>query len=377
MIPMTRFAALVLLSISIICQIGADTDALAATTPGNPDSLTVERSLKAFSDPAALWGSGIEAVIEGAYREHFKAYVINDRIITIRMPFAQNNEREELAGAKLDIVGKGKADPSLLWEEVDEKLGSPDFQTYTDILKDGREKVIMFDLTNRAWTVSHDLFDIAGMKAGAYGGMPHMPYVLSNGKGIQVTDIYNYLYCVGRVGIDCSGFVWNILQTISDDKGIDLGRALRRLLGTQPGEDPSQYVGTRLFDSRSSQLIQVNDRISNLRPGDVMLFRGSDGRAAHSAIIQSIDFDTGLIRYLQSTDEAPPQERGVHDSNIRFDPEKPELSLKDPSLNWSQARYSPFPGERPSGFSNDGERYRAFPEHGGGKVVRFRALSGR
>jgi hypothetical protein len=96
----------------------------------------------------------------------------------------------------------------------------------------------------------------------------------------------------------------------------------------------------------------------------------------HSAIIQSINFSTGVIRYLQSTDEAPLAERGTHESFITFDPEHPEASLADPSVSWNQTRYPPFPGEKASPFSNDGERYRAYAEKGGGKVVRLRIMGG-
>jgi hypothetical protein len=106
-----------------------------------------------------------------------------------------------------------------------------------------------------------------------------------------------------------------------------------------------------------------------------MLFRADDGSMAHSAVIQSVDFSSGVIRYLQCTDEAPLAERGVHDSLIYFDPKKSSVSLSDPSLTWSQNRYPPFPGETASPFSDDGERYRAYPEKGGGRVVRILAVS--
>jgi hypothetical protein len=201
--------------------------------------------------------------------------------------------------------------------------------------------------------------------------------VLVSGRGIGETDVYNYLYCVGWTGIDCSGFVWHILSSIARHRGLDLGRALGRALGAPRGADPSYYAGTWFFGSRSSQIIPVEDRIANLRPGDILLFRSADGIIAHSAIIQSVDFSRGVIRYLQSTDEAPLAERGVHDSFIHFDPAAPRTSLKDASLRWTQSRYAPFPGEAPSPFSDDGQRYRAYEDLGGGKVVRLRLLAGR
>ena len=95
---------------------------------------------------------------------------------------------------------------------------------------------------------------------------------------------------------------------------------------------------------------------------------------AHSAIIQSVDLQQGVIRYLQSTDEAPLDERGVHESFIYFDPANAGLPLSDPAVNWTQQRQAPFPGERDSLFRDDGERYRAHAHLGGGRVVRLRTL---
>jgi len=333
------------------------------------------RTLQAFSDPVEVWGPGVESVIEGAFRECFKTYIIDGKVMTLRMPFAQNNERSELANAELPITGGGKSDPSLLWTDIESILGSRDFHAYTSMLSDGREKVIIFDLPSRTWNISVDLFDIARMKAGAYRGLPHRPYVLHGGNGVGNPDIYNYLYCIGRLGMDCSGFVWHVLSYTAARGGLDLGKELRRTLRVPRGAEASLYVGARFFDSKSSALEGVNDAIKNLRPADIILFRGEDGTAVHSAVIQSIDFKTGRIRYLQSTDEAPQEERGVHESFIFFDPAHPEKSLKDSTVVWTQKRFSPFPGEKASAFSDDGVRYRAYGAFGGGRVVRLRAMA--
>ena len=332
-------------------------------------------ALASFSDPSQLWGSPVEAVIEKAYRASFRTYILGGRVMTLRMPFAQNNERAELVEEVLEIQGGGKADPVFLWEQIDLILESEDFRAYRKVLEDGREKVVIFDLSNRDWNVSRDLFDIARLKAGAYRGLPHRPYVFSDGRGIREPDVYNYLYCIGRIGMDCSGFVWHILSSTARAGGVDLGRTLSRALRVPRGADPSHYVGTSFFDSRSPEVVRVRDEVRNLLPGDVILFRGADGTVVHSAVIQSVDYGTGTIRYLQSTDEAPLDERGVHDSFIHFDPARPEVSLKDPSLRWSQRRFPPFPGEKYSAYSDDGERYRAYPELGGGKVVRLKAMA--
>jgi hypothetical protein len=330
--------------------------------------------LEAFADPRRIWGDGIEGVIEEAYRRCFKTYIIAGRIMNLRMPFAENHERDKLSDRDWEFLGGGKADPASLWQAVDQILDTGEFTRYTQALGDGREKVIIFDISERTWTVSLDLFDIARMKAGSYHGLPHKPYVLVSGRGIETADVYNYLYCVGWTGMDCSGFVWHVLSSVALRRGLDLGRSLSRVLGVPRGADPSYYVGTWFYSAPGSHMISVNDTISSLRPADIILFRGADGDMVHSAIIQSVDFSQGIIRYLQSTDEAPRADRGVHESFIYFDPSRPETSLKDPALRWTQHRYPPFPGEKASPFSDDGKRYRAYEDLGGGRVVRLRAL---
>jgi hypothetical protein len=292
--------------------------------------------------------------------------------MNLPMPFAQNNERDQLSEQSWEFLGGGKANPGYLWRNITEILDSDDFQAYTETLGDGKEKVMILDIPTKTWTYSRDLFDIARMKAGAYRGLPHRPYVLVSGQGISETDVYNYLYCIGWTGMDCSGFVWHTLSYVARKGGIDLGRSLRQVIGGN-GRNTANYVGTWFFASRSKEIIAVKDEIRNIRPADVLLFRGAKGGMVHSAVIQSVDFKAGLIRYLQSTDEAPLAERGVHESLIYFNPAHPEKSLADPSLVWTQSRYPPFPGEKASAFSDDGERFRAF---GGGRVVRLRVLAG-
>jgi hypothetical protein len=330
--------------------------------------------LAAFSDPARIWGNGIERVIEEAYRACFKTRIIGGKVINIRMPFAENNERDLLIENGWEFLGGGKWNPGMLWPVIEDILNSDDFARYTEALSDGREKVMIFDIAEQSWHTSQDLFDIARMKAGSYRGLPHRPYVFATGNGIEETDVYNYLYCIGLAGMDCSGFVWHILTWIARQGNLDLGGALRRALGVRSGDDPAWYVGTSFFNSKSSHISAVQDSIQNLRPADIILFRGPDGLMAHSAVIQSIDMKQGIIRYVQCTDEAPLNERGAHESFIHFDPAKPDTSLRDTGLNWTQQRQAPFPGEKASPFSDDGERYRAFSRLGGGRVVRLRLL---
>jgi hypothetical protein len=295
--------------------------------------------------------------------------------MTLRMPFAQNYERSELAGTEWEFIGGGKADPAFLWNIIGAILEDQNFSRYASELGDGREKVMILDIPSRTWTSSQDLFDIARMKAGSYRGLPHRPYVLSGGSEISQSDVYNYLYCIGWVGMDCSGFVWHVLNYTARRGGLDLGRALRASLGAPKSGDAARYAGTSFFNSQSAEILPVDDTLGNLKPLDVMLFRGEDGSMVHSALIQSVDLEAGVIRYLQCTDEAPLDERGVHDSYIRFDPAHPERRLGDERILWTQARYPPFPGEKPAPFSDDGQRFRAFPELGGGRVVRLRVMA--
>jgi hypothetical protein len=334
-----------------------------------------ERELTDFASPAEEWGDGIEAVIEEAYRACFKTYIIDGRVVTVRLPFAENNERAELVDGTLIVRGGGKADPRVLWPEVDELLASADFQSYVAALGDGREKLLTFDLGTRTWSTSRDIFSLAGMKADAYPGLPHRPFVHSDGKGIRPSDVYNYIYSIGRLGMDCSGFVWQILSTVASRGKRDLSRALGPSLHAPNPSLAPLYFGTWYFSRTNREAPWIDDRIKNLQPLDLILFRGEKGDFVHSMVIQSVDRKRGFIRYLQSTDEAPPDERGVHESFILFDPDNPDVSLKDETLVWTQKRLPPFTGERPSVFTDDGARYRAFPEHGAGRVARIRALA--
>lgn len=334
-----------------------------------------EQTLRRFADPSSLWGQGLEASIESAYRRCFKTYILQDRLITVRMPFAQNNERSQMAPESLQVRGAGKADPGLLWTEINRLLESDDFNTYAQLLSDGKEKVLRLDMAARNWIWTSDLFDLAGMKALVYSAPPHRPAVLVDGKGLREQDVYNYLYAIGRVGMDCSGFVWHVLSATAAEQGIDLEKNIRQSIAVPPKADLSLYLGTWFFDSDNPALLEIEPFVSDLRPGDILLFRGEQGQAVHSAIIQSVDIQRGKIRYLQSTDEAPQLQRGVHDSFIFFDPGRADLSLKDYGLSWTQKRSAPFTGEQASLFPDDGTRFRAYPEHGAGKVVRLKVLS--
>jgi len=348
----------------------------AAQAEGLPPSALPydDDTLSAYADLTQQWGTGVEAVIESSYRECFRTLFIGGNILTLRLPFAEESERSELADSDLKVSGSGKAEPGELWESIERILASGDFSAYIEALSDGREKLIQFDMPSRTWSAKADRFAVERMLSGPYPGLPHRPVVLSEGKGASVPQIYDYLYCVGRVGIDCSGFVWHILRAVGKEGGIDLDAILRREAGLPRGIKSSLFVGTVLFDPRSGRTRRIADEIDKLLPGDILLFRGEDGSFIHSCVVQSIDLANGRLRYLQSTDECPRDERGVHDSLLLFDPSKPGTSLKDPSLRWLQFRGAAFEGEPAPAFANDGERFRAYADKGGGIVVRLKAL---
>lgn len=109
--------------------------------------------------------------------------------------------------------------------------------------------------------------------------------------------------------------------------------------------------------------------------GDIFLFRGHGGIFRHSTVIQSIDLDKGVIRYVQCTDWAPQEERGVHESFICFDANNPEVSLKDSSVRWTQRIYPTFVGEPPLRYwKDDGDRYRTEWPTGQSLIVRLNLI---
>jgi hypothetical protein len=333
-----------------------------------------EENISAFSSAYEEWGGGAEAIIEEAFRRCFHTYIVDGRVLTLRMPFAQNNERSELVQDELAVVGGGKAEPFVLWGEIDTLLASKDFRSYVATLSDGKEKVLIFDLETGTWSWSRDWFNISRMNKGDYPGLPHRPFVLNKGAGVSASDVYNYVYCVGRLGMDCSGFVWYVLKSIARAGSLDLDRLLAPSVGVPRSAYASLYVGTSYFDPRNRNFEEVRDEVRNLKSGDIILFRDDEGLTIHSAVIQSVDLAGGRIRYLQATDEAPQEERGVHESMIEFDPSQPRTSLKDPAVVWRQMRASTFTGEFLSSYRNDGERYRSQNPRGQGTVVRLKAL---
>ena len=184
------------------------------------------------------------------------------------------------------------------------------------------------------------------MKAGVYPGLPHQPCVLTKARGITAPDIYNYLYSVGRLGVDCSGFVWYVLTSVARAGGLDLNRALARYLGASRPVD--RGVVHRHVVLRSAQQEPGGREGRGAQPaaGRRARLPGRGRHDGHSAVIQSVDLAGGTIRYLQSTDVAEQNDRGVHESLITFDPRTPESACRTRPWSGTSAAPPHFPARR-------------------------------
>ena len=259
-----RLVPTILLALALVAIRALPSSPGSQAKPVSDPAKNPPASTPDLSDLRERWGQGVEAAIESAYRECFRTFVIDGRIVTLRMPFGENNDRAELAGGGLSIRGGGKADPRLLWEAIGTLIAGADFSAYSSALSDGNEKVIVFDLAKRRWEESHDLFLVARAKAGLYPGLPHKPVVLSTGAGLDQGAVYDYIFAVGGLGMDCSGFVWHCLSTVARAGGLDLPRALGKQAGTSSSYYASLYIGTWFFTPNNRAFELVDDRISKL-----------------------------------------------------------------------------------------------------------------
>ena len=317
----------------------------------------------------------IERLIEAAYREYLKEYTLRGRRLSVRVPFALNDEREGGRGYTQSFFLHGKGTPAELWPYIDGVLASRRFARYVDHLASPGLKVFVFNLVRRTYTVSREARLLEAMQSGAYPGTPTRIYVLKTDRQVSEADVYNYLYAIASVGVDCSGFAHQLQKTVAAAYGIDLEEVLAENLGVRP-QEVRYRVGVRLYDPANRYTETVGDRIEDLRPADLILYRGSDGTFKHSAVILSIDFQEGLIRYVQSTDWSAMEERGVHLSEIRFDPAQARVGLRHYTVRWLQQVRPPFEGElEPRDWLNDGDRYLWYTEGGGSLVARPRYLA--
>jgi hypothetical protein len=316
----------------------------------------------------------IEQAIDEGYKSCFRDFDLGGKIFRLRIPFGENGERVETGVFEQQIAFGGKAGPREIWPRVASLLASYDFQEYADALAEPGEKVVILYIDTGSWAASGDPEELNRLTAAPYPGTRTQICVVKGGSELREEDIYNYLYCVGSVGMDCSGFVYFIQESIARALGADLDQVIGGELRIPAGM-VARAVGLWYFDPASGHADNVDDLVSNLRPGDILLFRGRGGEFRHSAVIQSIDRGDGVIRYVQCTDWAPRPERGVHDSSIYFDPENPDVSLRDPSVRWTQRVLPTFEGEPGLRYwRNDGDRYRTEWPTGHSLVVRLKPI---
>jgi hypothetical protein len=333
-----------------------------------PPALDLEKRTKGSEELA------LEQTIDESYKSCFRDFEVGGKIFRLRIPFGESGERFEAGIFEQRIAFGGKEGPRKIWEKIGSLLASGDFRNYADALTEPGEKAILLYIDTGSWAASRDPEELNRLTGVPYPGTPTQICVVKDGPDIRVEDIYNYLYCVGSVGMDCSGFVYFVEKEIACSLGADLDRIIGSFLGTKAGMVP-QIMGLWYFDPANGHADSVEDAISNLRPGDILLFRGHRGEFRHSAVIQSIDLDQGVIRYIQCTDWAPQPERGVHESTIYFDPDNSAVSLRDPSVRWTQRVLPTFEGEPGLRYwRNDGDRYRTEWPTGHSLVVRLKPI---
>lgn len=319
--------------------------------------------------------SKVEQLIETAFRRYFRSVRIAGKSLTLRMPFGLNYEREGSPGYSQVFYLHGKGTPEQLWPYIDAVLASEQFADYTNAITGPGDKVILFELEQQDYSLSRDQGLIESLKRGSYPGTPTRIFVHRNAAELTESDVYNYLYAVASVGVDCTGFTLYILDSLARAYGMEMSTMLSERWGTNSSQVAAR-VGLWFFDPASGYTENIDDRIENLRPADIILFRGNDGGLKHSAVIRSIDWEKGLIRYVQCTDWATEPERGAHQSAILFDPLRPQVSLKHYSVIWTQKVRPPFDGElEPRDWLTDRDRYAWYPAAGGSLVVRLRYLA--
>ncbi len=297
----------------------------------------------------------LERIIEQTYELYMLEVIINGQELLVRIPFGMQGERFP---EQRFILG-GKGTPKELWPIIMQELNSDEFAEYIEMLLSPGEKLVFFDLPTRSIRFITDSVEMGKVELGDR----MYPVEIKRTPGFNEIDVYNYLYTKG-IGVDCSGFVFNILRSIGFSYGIDLVDSF--------STDPIN-IGSWIFNDWNVQVIE--DKIINLRPGDVIQFHSWTQPYNHSAVIRSIDLEKGEIVYYQTSDWiADPRERGPHASRILFDPLYPERRITDLRVIWDKRFGEAFVGE-PYIYAESGDWYRYTVIRGGGRVVRLNVLS--
>lgn len=342
-----------------------------------------ETELDGYTEPRTRTDleEDLEEFLLTIYRdEYFRTHEIAGESMELRMPFGMNFERDAFDWTHI-VYGGGRSRPEELWDYIRDVLESDAFERYVQELSVPGPKVVHFNMPEGSWVVMTGEKLIDSMRETRYpSSVLAFIYYLKEDDRINAVDVYNYLYAVARVGIDCVGLIYNMTRDLAERFGLDLDE---HVMESDPGiedradepEDVPIYTGLSFFDPTGPHVEEVDDLVINLRPGDLLLFKGYGDEFIHSAIIQSVDFRKGRITYYQATDWAPLEQRGVHESTIEFDPTEPAVSLSDEDLHWDKQVQPAFPGEAgPRYLQTDADRYRESDVHSGGTVVRLRTL---
>ncbi|MCG2685830.1 hypothetical protein L6258_00480 [Candidatus Parcubacteria bacterium] len=299
----------------------------------------------------------VAEVVEEVYRLYLREVTLSGKKLLIRIPFGQYGER--YAGQA--IFGGGKAAPWDIWPKIERILESEDFKQYLETLDQPGEKLVLLDVPRRKVEIIIDEKRREMAKARFLGSKLY-PCEIKEEAGFSEIDIYNYLYAKG-IGVDCSGFSFFVLRYIAHQYGINLYRAI----GIGP-----LYIGNWIYHPGNVDV--VDDRIINLRPGDVVLFHCWNRPNCHSLVLGEIDFAKGEITYYQCTDwVADRSQRGPHRAKIFFDPAFPNRRLTDPEVVWEKEVGEAFPEEDcPYRGRTDDYRYSI---RGQGRIVRLKILA--
>ena len=195
--------------------------------------------------PEQALPSKAEAVaqaIGSAYASCFRDFEIEGQTFHLRIPFGENGERVNGGIFQQQIAFGGKAGPQAIWPRVASLLASEDFRDYVDALSQPGEKVVLLYIDTDSWTVISNPDELRRVDLEWYPDTRTEVCVIKDGSELLTEDIYNYLYCIGSVGMDCSGFVYFIQQSIARALGADLDEMVGNALGV-PTTLASQVVG--------------------------------------------------------------------------------------------------------------------------------------
>lgn len=312
----------------------------------------------------------VEEILEEAYGLYFREHALGDKRLFLRIPFGQYGER--FKGQPIFMGGKGN--PESLWGKIDELLKDSCFADYQANLSKPGEKLILFSLPTKTYQIFWGEESVKKAKA-RFKGIEAYPYEIKGDSFCSEVDIYNYLYCLGRVGVDCSGFSFYFQRYLAFEHGVDLCEEIAKKWGVKDPKNIPLSIGTWYYNPKYGNTERVDDKILNLRAGDLILFPARRWEDSHSAVICSINLKSGVIRYVQDTDWVfDRKERGPHASAVYFDPSQPEKSLSDPFLTWTQELGPVFESETcPYGNETDHFRYLLPPYKG--KVVRLKRIA--